>query len=166
MESVSKRKTIKDFRVLIALFLLITGLTAAHGAYYGFSMRTAHISMSLFFLIFGFLKLINLRAFAHAYATYDIIAQRFSWYGYIYPCIELGLGIAYLQSEHLFLINIITLVLMLINACGVFLALHQGRDVDCACLGMIFKLPMTTVSLAEDLIMAVMAFIMLLMHAS
>ena len=58
--------------------------------------------------------------------------------------------------------NIITLVLMLVGAAGVLNALLNKQAIRCACLGTALNLPMTKVTLVEDLTMAVMAGVMLL----
>ncbi|MDP3725587.1 MAG: hypothetical protein Q8R36_00140 [bacterium] len=47
------------------------------------------------------------------------------------------------------------------GALGVFLKLRDGEVVPCACLGVVFKIPMTWVTFIEDLLMAVMAAFML-----
>jgi LSD1 subclass zinc finger protein len=47
---------------------------------------------------------------------------------------------------------------------GVLLALRGRKSIRCACLGAVLNLPMTTVTLIEDVSMAVMAGAMLLMH--
>jgi hypothetical protein len=52
---------------------------------------------------------------------------------------------------------------MLISAAGVARELLKKNRIPCACLGMVFVLPMTTVTLLEDLLMAVMATAMLLL---
>jgi len=154
----------KDFLPLIIIASLILALTAMHQLYYGFNgMQAMRIFMALFFLIFGSFKIINLQAFAKAYAEYDIIAKQFFGYGYLYPFLELGLGIAYFMNWTPVTTNIITLTIMLISAWGVFMELRKGRTIVCACLGTVFKLPMTWVTLSEDLIMALMALIMLMM---
>ncbi len=155
--------TLKDFLPLIIIFSIIALITLGHQLYYGWNVKECmRIVMASFFLIFGFFKIINLAGFAKAYHIYDLIAQRFYWYGYIYPFLELSLGIAYLLKWRPLEINIFTLVLMLISAAGVFNELRKGKTVICACLGAVFKIPMTYVTLAEDLIMAVMALAMLI----
>lgn len=155
---------LKDFLPLIIIASAITVSTAMHQFYYGFdSMAAMRIFMAFFFLVFGFFKVVNLNAFAKAYAEYDIIAKRFYGYGYIYPFIELGLGVAYLVNFMPVATNLITLILMLISAWGVFVELRKGRTIVCACLGVVFKLPMTWVTLSEDLIMALMALVTLIM---
>jgi len=117
--------------------------------------------MGIFFIVFGAIKLINWSGFAQAYKIYDIIAQRSTTYAYIYPLIELGLGLAYLTGWQPIFTNTATFAIMLISALGVFLSLGKGVDIMCACLGTVFKLPMTYVTLAEDLLMAGMAGYML-----
>ena len=51
---------------------------------------------------------------------------------------------------------------MAIGSAGVALKLLQGQELMCACLGAVFKIPMTYVTLAEDLIMGLMALLMLI----
>ena len=162
-KSLTTRYTLRDFLPLIIIFSLIVSITLLHQLYYGWCIEEAmRISMASFFLIFGFFKIINLNGFAEAYSMYDLIAKRFFWYGYVYPFLELILGIAYLVTWNLYATNIFTLILMLVSAAGVFNELRKGKQITCACLGAVFKIPMTYVTLAEDLIMAAMAFMMLI----
>ncbi len=58
--------------------------------------------------------------------------------------------------------NVTTLVLMLVGSVGVFQTLLNKRVIQCVCLGTVLKLPMTKVTLAEDLSMATMAAAMLI----
>lgn len=156
--------SLKDFLPLIVIASIIIALTVLHQVLYGFNgMQAMRICMALFFLVFGFFKIINLKAFAKAYAEYDIISKHFYGYGYLYPFIELGLGVAYLLDVMPIVTNVVTLIVMLISAWGVFIKLRKGHTIDCACLGVVFKVPMTWVTLFEDLIMAFMACITLLM---
>jgi len=158
------RYKFKDFIPLITLFSIIALITLAHQLYYGWNgMEGMRIIMASFFLIFGFFKVINLAGFAEAYSMYDLIAQRWYGYGYLYPFLELALGGAYLLNWYPFATNSVTLVLMLLSAAGVFVELSKGKTIVCACLGTVFKIPMTYVTLGEDLIMAVMALATLFM---
>jgi hypothetical protein len=117
--------------------------------------------MAGFFLVFGFFKIINWKGFVSAYRMYDIVASRSTVYAYAYPIIELGLGFAYLFSINLFVTNIVTLLVMSLSAIGVAVELRKGQEIACACLGAVFKIPMTKVTLTEDLLMAGMALGML-----
>lgn len=121
-----------------------------------------HDFMGFFFLVFGGLKAYNLRGFAGAFASYDFGAAYLPGYAYLYPFIELALGVCYLCAYYLWYTNIITLSIMLFGALGVGYALYRGRALECACLGMVFVVPMTYVTLIEDLLMAAMAGYMLL----
>ena len=156
---------VKDFIPLMVLFSLIICITLIHQIYRGWD---AHLFMTdfmgFFFVIFALFKIINLNNFVQAYSMYDIIAQRSTVYAYVYPFIELFLGALFLSQRHLFLANSLTLVLMLVGALGVWLELRKGHTVVCACLGAVFKIPMTYVTLAEDLLMGAMALIMLIAH--
>ncbi len=126
--------------------------------------------MGLFFVTFAFFKLLDIRGFAKAFRSYDLIAEQSRVYGLVYPFIELTLGVAYLANSQFVAffgmwfptaVNFATLVLMLLGSFGVIDALRSNRKIQCACLGTVFKLPMSKVTLIEDLSMAVMAMLML-----
>jgi hypothetical protein len=125
-------------------------------------MRAMGHFMAGFFLVFSFFKLLDLRAFATAYATYDVIARRWPRYGYAYPFIELALGVAYLVNFLPVLTNVATLLVMAVSSVGVVRSLMQRKQIQCACLGTVFNLPMTYVTVVEDLLMVAMAAVMLL----
>ena len=118
--------------------------------------------MAGFFLVFSFFKLLDLAGFASSYAMYDVLAKKIPVYGYIYPFIELGLGTAYLLAYRPAVINAITFVVMAFSSIGVILAVLNKQKIKCACLGTGFNLPMTTVTIIEDLLMAAMAAWMLM----
>ncbi len=164
MEQVMGGYSLQTFLPLITIFSIVIGITVIHQWYYGFNLHEAlRIFMASFFLVFGFLKVINIGEFAEAYSMYDIIAKRIYWYGYVYPYIEVALGIAYLLNWRPKMVNMFTLCMMIVCATGVFIELRAGKKMVCACLGAIFKVPMTYVTLLEDLLMAVMAGLMLLL---
>ena len=117
--------------------------------------------MAGFFLVFSAFKFLNLSGFADAYATYDLLAKRWHGYGFIYPFLELALGLAYLFGVAPTLTNIATVLLMGFSSLGVTGALMNKRQIECACLGTVLKLPMSTVTLVEDLAMVFMALAML-----
>lgn len=148
--------------IIIACIVILTILKSAIFQTWSFP-SLMYDFMGFFFIVFGFFKVINLTNFVQAYAMYDLIAQRSSLYGFMYPFIELALGVCYLMRWFLMATNIVTVIIMLISAAGVFNELRKGKTIVCACLGTVFKIPMTYVTLAEDLLMAVMAFLMLVM---
>lgn len=117
--------------------------------------------MAGFFLSFSFFKLLDVKAFADSYRMYDWIAKMIPAWGLAYPFIELGLGLAYAANWNPELTHGTTLVLMLVSAGGVIQSNLQKKAIRCACLGTVFNLPMSTVTVVEDLSMAAMAAWML-----
>ena len=120
--------------------------------------------MGAFFLVFGAFKLLDLNSFADAYSTYDLVAAKSRAYALAYPFIQLALGGAYLTRFNPGLVNIAALLIMSVSSAGVVRALFSGRKIRCACLGTKIRLPMSTISLVEDVLMAVMAAAMLAPH--
>lgn len=118
--------------------------------------------MAGFFLVFSFFKLISLRRFAEGYRSYDIVAKAIPAYGYVYPFIELALGIAFLTRFEPLHTNIVTLIVMGISTIGVVQSLLKKQVFQCACLGTVIKLPLGNVTLAEDLLMVGMSALMLI----
>jgi len=118
--------------------------------------------MAGFFLVFSFFKLLNIRAFADGYSKYDLLAMRWQPYGYVYPFCELGLGLAYLFNWQMRGVLLATLVLTLFGACGVVQSMCRKEEIRCACLGNLLNVPLSTVTLIEDLGMAAMAVFMLI----
>lgn len=151
------------YRPLLLVFGYLFGVVAiAEVTADGFDwMRAMANFMGGFFIAFSFFKLLNLRGFVDAYQTYDVVARPVRAYGYAYPFIELGLGVAFLLRFAPIATNIVTLVVMLVSAIGVTQALLQKRRIQCACLGTVFNLPMTKVTFVEDALMAGMALVML-----
>lgn len=158
--------TIKNFLPLILIFSSIIAFTYFRQyRLHGFHLQSAMYDfMGAFFLIFSLFKIYNLAGFVHAYSMYDLVAKQCDLYAYAYPFIELALGIMYLGRYHLVAAHWITLVLMIIGSIGVSLELAQGKTIICACLGAVFEIPMTYVTLLEDVIMGVMALIMLIQY--
>lgn len=117
--------------------------------------------MAGFFLVFSFFKLLDLKGFVEAYQTYDVLAKAWIYWAFAYPFVELALAIAYLLDLAPIVTNLATLVLMLLGAVGVLKALTKKQAIRCACLGTALNLPMSTVTLVEDLGMAGMAAVML-----
>ncbi len=150
---------------LVLILLYIFGVTALVEAVSGTVdwMRAMSHFMAGFFLVFSFFKLLNPTAFADAYAGYDIVAARWRAYGFAYPFIELALGAAYLTGFQPPATNAVTLGLMGVGMVGVVRALLARRKIKCACLGTVFNLPMSYVTLVEDVLMAGMAAVMLAM---
>ncbi len=117
--------------------------------------------MAGFFLVFSFFKFLDAPGFASAFKMYDPLAKAIPGWSWLYPYIELMLGVAYMMSWQPFATNVTTLVLMSVGGVGVLQSLLQKRTIRCACLGTALNLPMTKVTLVENGTMAAMAAFML-----
>ncbi len=124
--------------------------------------ETMRYFMAGFFLVFSFFKLLDLSAFASAYANYDLIAKRWRGWGFVYPFAELTLGACYLSNIGGQILHMVTFFLMSFSAIGVIQSVLNKTKIRCACLGTVFQLPMSTITIVEDLGMALMALLMLL----
>ena len=113
--------------------------------------------MAGFFLVFSAFKFLDLRGFAAGYATYDLLARRWYPYGFIYPFIELSLGVLYLTNWFPVQTQLFTIFIMGFSSIGVINSLLKKQKILCACLGTILKVPLSTITLAEDLTMVIMA---------
>jgi copper chaperone CopZ len=118
--------------------------------------------MAGFFIVFGSFKLFDLAGFKSAFSTYDLLAQKWSSYGLVYPFLELILGFAFLFKYQLNYALWSSIVLMGFGSLGVINALRQNKQIRCACLGTSLNLPMSTITLIEDLVMVIMSIMMLL----
>jgi copper chaperone CopZ len=144
--------------ILGASVLVQVGL---HGLQGVDAMETMRYFMAGFFLVFSFFKLLNINAFAKAYAQYDLLAARWLGWGRIYPFVELALGVAYLTNASPTITYWVTIVIMSFSAIGVIRAVVSRTQIQCACLGTVFNLPMSTVTIVEDVGMVLMAIAMI-----
>lgn len=152
--------SLADFVPLAGVFTLVVTLTAV--SVYGYNTDLMLAFMGWFFLVFGALKIIRINGFVEAYQMYDLIAMRSSIYAYAYPFLEFGFGLAYLFAWQVTAVSAVVLIVMLVGALGVYKKLRKKEEIPCACLGTVFKVPMTWVTLGEDLLMALMALLILI----
>lgn len=152
------------YKPVLLIFVYITGVTLlVEWMLDDFLwMRWMNHFMAGFFLIFSFFKLLNLKAFAESYSMYDIVTKQWNGWGYVYAFIELALGIAFLTGFNPLLTNTITFVVMTVSIVGVIQSVLNKRKIKCACLGDVFNLPMSTITIIEDALMIGMSGIMLI----
>ncbi len=153
----------QTYRPIFLIFAYILTISLLVGTtVLGFDwMLAMRVFMAGFFLTFSFFKMVNLDGFADSYAMYDVIARRFKGWGYLYALIELALGIAYTMDFNPIITNAVTLVVMLVSIIGVMQTVLSKREIRCACLGAVFNLPMSTVTIIEDGLMICMSALML-----
>jgi copper chaperone CopZ len=164
-ESVEQAKSwIETYKPLLIIFGFIIGISfLIQSSEDTFNwMQWMNHFMAGFFLIFSFFKILNLKGFAESYAMYDIVAKKWKGYGYLYALIELGLGISFLTGFNPIITNAVTFIVMSISIVGVLQSVLNKRKIQFACLGAVFNLPMSTVTIIEDALMILMSGIMML----
>ncbi len=159
-----QKSWLATYKPVLLIFVYILGVTILAGFVQGSFewARWMENFMAGFFLTFSFFKLLDLQGFADSYSTYDIIAKRWRAWGYVYAFIELALGLAFLSGFAPILTNAVTFIVMSISIIGVLQSVLNKRKIKCACLGAVFNLPMSTVTIVEDVLMIVMSAIMLI----
>jgi copper chaperone CopZ/uncharacterized membrane protein YphA (DoxX/SURF4 family) len=156
----------ETYKPILLIFGYITVIAVIAGLWNNtFSGITfMRIFMAGFFLTFSFFKMLDLKGFAESYAMYDVVAKKIPAWGYIYAFLELGLGIAFAVNFAPLYTNAFTAVLMAVSLLGVLQSVFNKRQIRCACLGAVFNLPMSTVTIIEDGLMISMSIAMLFMY--
>lgn len=162
---IDKRTWLETYKpiVLIFSYIFVISLIASFSEGFFNYMTAMRIFMAGFFLTFSFFKMLNLKGFAESYSMYDVVAQKFKSWGYIYAFLELALGLAFALNFEPYFTNIVTLVVMTVSIVGVLQSVLNKKKIQCACLGAVFNLPMSTVTIIEDGLMIAMSLAMLLL---
>ena len=163
MQAESSLSWFVTYKPLLIIAAYIIGITMLVEFKTGFNIESwMQNFMAAFFFVFCFFKVLDLKGFAESYAMYDIIARRWSPWGYVYAYIELGLAISYLTRFAPIITNAVTLMVMSISIIGVLQSVLNKKRIQCACLGAVFNLPMSSVTIIEDALMIIMSAGMLL----
>ena len=126
------------------------------------SGRTVEWFISISMVLLGLQKLQDVERFATMFLNYDLLAQRWIRYGYVYPFVETGAGLLMMGGVLTWLSAPAALFVASIGAVSVFKAVYiDKRELKCACVGGDSKVPLGFVSLTENLMMIGMAFWML-----
>ena len=102
------------------------------------------------------------RGLAEGFRHYVFVAQRLPVWAWVYPFVELGLGVLYRLGVDTVGLHLATLLVTVLNVVSVALKLAKKEVFMCACLGTVLKVPLTTVTLIEYGVMGLMAAAMLL----
>ncbi|AWH87010.1 heavy metal transporter [Flavobacterium album] len=155
--------TYKPILLIFGYISVISLITASTGDTFN-TMIFMRVFMAGFFLTFSFFKMLDLKGFAESYAMYDVVAMKFKTWGYIYAFIELALGLAFALNVEPVITNSVTAVVMSVSLIGVLQSVLNKKKIQCACLGAVFNLPMSTVTIIEDGLMIAMSVGMLVMY--
>lgn len=158
----TKQERLKLFGVYLVIALCATSMAFV----LGFDLQIwLEWFMGGFFIIFGSFKLIGYEMFLQMFPEYDPMGRRSKVYTMLYPLIELFLGFLYVSNLLPFFRDVATLILFGIGSYGILNYIARNNSsIQCACLGNIIKLPLSSVTLIEDVLMAAMSVIMLLSY--
>ncbi len=73
-----------------------------------------------------------------SFKQYDIVTRKIPAYGYVYPFIELFIGISYIFDSMMMYwmpINVATIIISSLTTIGILLSFSHPQKIHCACLG-------------------------------
>ena len=87
-------------------------------------------------LLLGLHKLPNVETFTTRFLNYDLLAQRWLRYGYVYPFVEMGEGLLVMAGVLKWLSAPAALIVASIGTVSVFKAVYIDEcEFKCACVG-------------------------------
>ena len=152
------------YQPVIALFA-VSGLFAVALTWVAlgtlFTGQTIGWFIAIAMVLLGLQKLQNIEKFATMFLNYDLLAQRWVRYGYVYPFVEAGAGLLMLMGVLTWISAPAALFVAGIGTVSVFKAVYiDKRELKCACVGDT-RVPLGFISLTENLMMVSMAIWML-----
>ena len=161
---VTTKNKYQQLTPLLYIFLVILALSSVRQIVSGIDpMMFMMDFMGVFFMVFGLLKLVDLKGFVDGFQSYDFITSRFRLYGYSYPFIEIAIGALYLLGFMFLWQNLLVVALTSIGIYTAYKSINQENEIRCVCLGTLFDLPMTWVTLFENALMLLMVIFMIIM---
>lgn len=162
-----KQKTKKSYKPLYAIFTttLLLAFATMHLTqdFSLFSFARYFISLSM--CVLAILKLQNLLSFSNGFLGYDLLAQRYVPYAYLYPFLEAGAGLLMFVALLKPIAIIVALFIGVIGATSVIKAVYiDKRELKCACVGGDSNVPLGAISLIENFMMILMAIWMLVLY--
>lgn len=107
--------------------------------------------------ILGIMKLRDLFSFTNQFLGYDLLAQKWVRYAFIYPFAETGAGILMIAGALPWLSSFFAFFIGAVGGFSVFKAVYiDKRDIKCACVGGDSNVPLGFISLTENIMMILM----------
>lgn len=149
-----------SYQPVIAIFsvaaLMALGLSwAMFGTLFTVRAFEWFIAISMCFLAVQ--KLQDIESFSTMFLNYDLLAQRWVRYGYVYPFGEALAGVLMVAGALVWISASVALFIGTVGAFSVFKAVYiDKRELKCACVGGSSNVPLGFVSLTENLMMILM----------
>lgn len=148
------------YRPVIAIFAVAAAMALATSWLTFGSLLTLRafewfVAISMCFLAIQ--KLQDVESFSTMFLNYDLLAQRWVPYGYIYPYAEALAGILMISGSLVWISSPISLFIGGIGVVSIIKAVYiEKRELKCACVGGNSNVPLGFVSLTESLMMVAM----------
>ncbi len=153
-------KIYKEFGyVLVALFVG----TLVYGSYLGIDSLNdfLRIYIGISLVSFGVLKTFKLLDFAESHQRYDLISRHFILYGYMYPFIEITLGVFLVINYHVVIAYSILIPILCLRVLSVWHTIAINTKVNYAYLEGFFKIRISYATVIIDLLIILFGFIQL-----
>lgn len=150
-----------SYKPVIAIFS-VAFLMALSVSWYTFgtvfSIRAVEWFIAISMCILAIQKLQDIESFSTMFLNYDLLAQRWVRYGYVYPFGEALAGVLMIAGELIWIAAPVALFIGTVGAASVFKAVYIDKhELKCACVGGSSNVPLGFVSLTENLMMIAMA---------
>lgn len=158
-------KDATTYTPVIVLFAMAAALALATSwAAFGqlITIATAEWFIAFAMCLLALQKLKDIESFSTMFLNYDLLAQRWVRYGYVYPYAEGLAGVLMVAGALMWVSIPVALTIGTIGAVSVFKAVYvDKRELKCACVGGDSNVPLGFVSLTENLMMIAMALWMI-----
>ena len=125
-------------------------------------VRVIELFIALSMCVLAIQKLRDLEAFSLQFLNYDLLAQKWVKYSYVYPFVEMLAGVAMISGFLTIVSAPAAIFIATINGVSVFKAVYiDRRELKCACVGGNSNVPLGFISLTENLMMVGMGIWML-----
>jgi len=129
-------------------------------------IRILELFIAFGMCVLGIQKLQDLKGFATGFVQYDLVAQRYVPYAYLYAFIEAIGGALMIAGLIPWVVAPIVLIVSGIGAVSIIKAAYiEKRDLKCACVGGDSNVPLGFISLTENVMMVAMAVWMMIRAA-
>ena len=155
------------YRPIIAIFAttILMALSTAWALGELSIVRVIELFIAFSMCALAIQKLRDLEAFSLQFLNYDILAQKWVKYSYVYPFVEMLAGVAMISGFLTILSAPAAIFIATINGYSVFKAVYiDKRELKCACVGGNSNVPLGFISLTENIMMAGMGFWMLVLN--
>lgn len=127
-----------------------------------FTFRAVELFIAIAMCVLAIQKLQDLTAFQNQFLGYDLLAQRYTRYAFVYPFAEALAGILMIAGALIWLAAPLAIFIGAVGGISVFKAVYiDKRELKCACVGGNSNVPLGFVSLTENVMMVAMGLWML-----